>query len=82
MAGQNLGLVDSVVVEEPVRHVGRRPDLADERDALAGIRGKLLEPQPKTLAELPVLELAARTFTIDPVFGRTGPAEHTASALE
>ena len=66
MTSENLGLTDSIVVEESVRRFRVRPVLADQRNAPAGAGGKMPEQRSKTLAETLVLELAVGKFAVDP----------------
>ena len=66
VAGENLSLVDSIVVEKSVRGFGVRPVLASERNTLAGTRREPLEQRSETLAEPLVPKIAVGKFSINP----------------
>lgn len=48
---QDIGLVDPVIIEEPIGRFRVRPVLADQRDAVPGTTGQLLEQGSKSLSQ-------------------------------
>ena len=66
VAGQDLGLADAIVGQEPIGALGRRPVLAGHRQALADRPAHALEQHAKPLAEPLVRELASREFVVQP----------------
>lgn len=69
MSSQNILFRDAVVGEETIRRLCVCPVLANQRNALAGTLGELLEKFPESLVESGVSELAAGEFVIDPCLG-------------
>jgi hypothetical protein len=67
VAGEDLGLVDPIVVEKAVRGFGVRPVLAGQRNTLAGTRRELFEQRSKSFAESLVFELAVGELAINPI---------------
>src|ERR1039457_5079161 len=67
VAGEDLGLVDSIIVEKSVRGFSIRPVLASQRNTLAGTCRELLEQRSETLAQPLVLEIAMGKFAINPI---------------
>jgi len=66
VAGQDLGLADAIVGQEPIGGLGRRPVLAGHRQALADRPAHPFEQHAKPLAEPLVGERAAREFGVQP----------------
>ena len=66
VAGQDRGLADPIIGEEPIRRLGRRPVLAGHRHALADRTAHPLEQHAKPLAKPLVGECASGKFGIQP----------------
>jgi hypothetical protein len=69
MPCQNVTFADARIGKETVRCFCVFPVLANQRNALAGALGELLEKLSKPLVEPGVFELAAGEFAIDPGLG-------------
>jgi len=65
MSSQNISFGDAVVGEKTIR-LCVRPVLANQKNALAGALGELLEKLSKSSVESDVSKLAVGEFAIDP----------------
>jgi hypothetical protein len=79
VASEDLGLVDSIVVEKSVRSFGVCPVLASQRNALARTRRELIEQRLESPAKPLVLEITVGKLAINPIiirlrFGNTLPS--------
>ncbi len=79
MSSKNVLFVHAVVGQKTIGCLGICPVLANQRNALTGALGELLEKFSESLVEPDVCELAANEFAFNPCLGLGGVACSTLS---
>ena len=72
VSSKNILFGDTVVGQKTIGRLCVCPVLANQRNALAGALGELLEEFSESLVESDISELAAGEFTINPCVGLGG----------